>query len=58
MTDPVSQVGAQVKTDVAAAETAVKADVAKQESWIKTNAKPLIIGLVVGAAIAFGLAHL
>lgn len=30
----------------------------KQESWIKTNAKALIIGAVVGAIIGFLVAHI
>jgi hypothetical protein len=53
MTDPiVTAVAADAEkaasTAVASAETAVTAQVVKQEGWLKANWKAIVIGLVFG----------
>lgn len=48
MTDPIDQVKSTVTTLKTAATSAVDAEAAKQEGWLKANLKPLLIGAVVG----------
>lgn len=48
----------QVKQLEAAAKAAVLADVNKQESWVKANLKPVVVGASVAAVIAELLAHI
>lgn len=51
MADPVTD----VKMTVADARSTALAAVNKQESWVRTNAKPLIMGFVLGLLLAAGL---
>lgn len=41
-----------------AAEARALAAANKQESWAKTNVKPLVIGLIAGGAVGFITAHI
>ena len=61
MTDPIvnaviSDAEKAGSVAVSSAETAAKAQVVKQEGWVKANLKPVLIGLAIGVVLGW-IAH-